>query len=100
MYLGMCREAVYYKQSLFFLITQQLKDMKEPKVLNRTTGSMLLVLFLIGIGILIAGLVMKDQGLKTSGFLMAFLTGMSAGMFVIYDILVVKFNEKDEEDEL
>lgn len=73
--------------------------MKEPKVLNRTTGSMLLVLFLIGIGILIAGLVMKEQGLKTSGFLMAFFTGMSAGMFVIYDILAEKSNKRNEEDE-
>lgn len=76
--------------------------MKEPKILNRRTGSMLLFFFAIGIILIIAGYVKHDQDLITSGFVMSLLVGIGAGLFVIHDILVDKFNKRleDEEDDL
>jgi len=99
--MGLLKETVGYKQSLSFL-NQQTIIIKEQMLLNRRTGSMLLLFFAIGIILIIAGYVKHDQDLITSGFVMSLLVGVGAGLFVIHDILADKLNKRleDEEDDL
>ena len=74
--------------------------MKEPKLLNRTTGYILLFFFWIGIAFIIVSYIKFDMGLRIAGVFMSILSGIAAGLFVSHDILAEKFNKRNEEDEL
>lgn len=72
--------------------------MNEPKLLNRWTGSILLVFFLGGIIAILGGYVKDDIGARTVGFVIAFGSGCIVALFVINDVIMDRI--KDREDEL